>query len=353
MTKHLEPLTRVSDEDVKSRGTGSGSGLDENNAELNMRSFGEIAVEAALHLKLRCACGAIITVIAISLIEAQETWLSASARICAGLALVGRSLIPTANIPWIGRQGSARPHCRKMSGTGCMHDPFARHGNIFRSDKIALPGWEAGREIPKPMHEEKSLTIARAFAGAASYDEHAMVQRSVATELARTISLLSIPADARILEIGCGTGFLGEALIRHLPSAHWLMTDLTREMLIRAEKRLAGSADIQFSLMDGQMPDLDCRFDLICSSLAFQWFSDLPLALDRLSRLLPKGGRLAFTTLAQGCFSEWRDAHLGEACGLADYPSAEALRSLGLEVTALVPMYPGPAIALPAPPGSS
>lgn len=81
---------------------------------MNMRPFGEIAMEAALHLKLRYAWGAIITVVAASLVEAQETWLSAPPRICAGLALVGRSLIPTANIPWIGRQGSARPHCRKM-----------------------------------------------------------------------------------------------------------------------------------------------------------------------------------------------------------------------------------------------
>jgi malonyl-CoA O-methyltransferase len=40
---------------------------------------------------------------------------------------------------------------------------------------------------------------------------------------------------------------------------------------------------------------------------------------------------LAFTTLAEGSFAEWRAAHDGH--GIRDYPSAAALAALGLDVS--------------------
>jgi malonyl-CoA O-methyltransferase len=84
--------------------------------------------------------------------------------------------------------------------------------------------------------------------------------------------------------------------------------------------------------MDGEHPDQRGPFDIIASSLAFQWFADLPAAIARLRALLAPGGWLAFATLAEGSFAEWRAACGDQPCGIPDYPDAARLAASGLRV---------------------
>ena len=174
--------------------------------------------------------------------------------------------------------------------------------------------------------------IAQAFDRAQDYDAHAGVQRMVAAMLAAQAALLALPPAPRVLEIGCGTGLLGEALMPRWPDASWLMTDLSPAMLARARARFAGVGRIAYRVMDGAAPDVEGPFDAIVSSLAFQWFDDLDRAVERLRGLLAPDGWLSFATMAEGSFAEWRAAHEGVPCGLADYPPAARLRAMGLAV---------------------
>ncbi len=178
------------------------------------------------------------------------------------------------------------------------------------------------------------MSVASAFAeAAADYDRHALVQRRVALKLADHIASLALPAAPRVLEIGCGTGFLSAALIERLPQASWLLTDIAPPMLDRARVRFATRRPgIRFAVMDGERPHSRGSFDLICASLVVQWFNDLPGAVSRLRAQLSPHGRLAFTTLAAGTFVEWRGAHPDASCGIQDYPSPDKLAELGLEV---------------------
>jgi malonyl-CoA O-methyltransferase len=177
------------------------------------------------------------------------------------------------------------------------------------------------------------MRVAAAFDRAADYDGHARVQHRVARALADRILALDLPQSPRVLELGCGTGALGAALIPSLPGAEYWMTDIAPSMIERARARFANQADVRFAVMDGAAPTLDGPFDLICSSMAMQWFADLPLAIARLRRLLPRKGALAFTTLSAGTFAEWREAHGERMPGTPEYPTAEALHSLGLDVS--------------------
>lgn len=177
------------------------------------------------------------------------------------------------------------------------------------------------------------MQIANAFHRAGSYDRHAAVQRDVANRLAARIRALDLRPDPTLLEIGCGTGFLGEGLVGRLPFARYTMTDIAPGMLDRARQRFDGRPNIAFAVMDGADPNLEGPFDLICSSLAMQWMPDLGAAVLRLRRLLAPNGRLVFTTLAAGSFAEWRAAYGAATPGTPDYPSADALAALGLEVT--------------------
>lgn len=182
-----------------------------------------------------------------------------------------------------------------------------------------------------PHHAPK--TVAERFDRAIDYDRHAHVQNAVAEALATRIAGLPLPARARVLEIGCGTGALTERGLAAVPDADWTATDIAPAMLARASSRLAGRPGVSLAVMDGEHPDLRGPFDLICSSLAMQWFADLGTAVERLGGLLAPGGILAFTTLARGSFAEWRAAHDEAEAGVHDYPDTAALAAMGLDVT--------------------
>lgn len=172
--------------------------------------------------------------------------------------------------------------------------------------------------------------ISDAFgAAAAHYDAHAGPQRLAATLVADLAYRQKPDGAARILEIGCGTGFLTRDIQARWPGAELVATDLSPGMLEQAASH--GLVAGRFMTMDGEAPPFEGPwFDLILSSLAFQWFDDLDGAIARLARLLRPGGSLIFSTMGQGSFARWRAAH--DACGLVagvpDYPSLGDLRRL-------------------------
>ncbi|WP_251881886.1 dethiobiotin synthase [Achromobacter sp. Marseille-Q4954] len=169
---------------------------------------------------------------------------------------------------------------------------------------------------------------ARFGAAAPAYEDHASVQRLAAERLAGDIALLPLPRRPRILEIGCGTGLLTQALARRIGPADWTVTDIAPGMLAAAQRGPSLPGRARYQLLDGEHPaGLEGGYDLICSSLAVQWFSDLNAGLGRLAALLAPGGCLAVATLADGTFHEWQAAHA--AAGLAPatprYPAAAAI----------------------------
>lgn len=181
--------------------------------------------------------------------------------------------------------------------------------------------------------------IGAAFGAAQDYDRAAQVQARVASRLADRIAALPLTQNPRVLEIGCGTGFLTEALITKGISGNWLISDLAPAMVTRTRARVGATPGRQFAVLDGEhgAQPAEAPFDLICSSLAFQWFDDPAAAAARLKDWLAPGGHLAFTTLTAGTFAEWRAAHgaAGTQAGTPPFPSLAACAALfpGAEVT--------------------
>ncbi|MGI4957487.1 MAG: dethiobiotin synthase [Janthinobacterium lividum] len=183
----------------------------------------------------------------------------------------------------------------------------------------------------------RSHVIGRSFGLAATtYEANAALQRLVANRLASRI-VEALPHTGsrgllRILEIGCGTGLLTRALRRLLPDALIVATDLAPAMLQACRDGMTDDARLMVLAMDGALPAVAGGFDLICSSLALQWFADPVGALARLSLLLAPGGHLHVSTLVAGSLSEWSDAHRSEGLvdgGLDHPPEDWLLRACG------------------------
>ena len=158
---------------------------------------------------------------------------------------------------------------------------------------------------------DHKASIAASFGAAATtYEKGADLQFSVAQRLAARISRLPLPDAPKILEIGCGTGFLTRCLQETFPQASWMITDISPDMTAQCRAALRNTGDMTFCTMDGENPCFaeGRKFDLICSSLTFQWFETLSCSLENLAALLQPGGHLVFSTLAADSFVEWRRA---------------------------------------------
>ncbi len=165
--------------------------------------------------------------------------------------------------------------------------------------------------------------VARSFAAASpGYEDAAGFQRLVASRLAGMIARSALPPRPRVLEIGCGTGFLTRSLSGRLPGARWLVTDLAPPMVARCRENIPDGA--AFAAMDGERPAVRGPFDLICASLVLPWFEDPAGSIRDLGRRLRPGGLLAFSTLSEGTFREWLDAY--KAFGLS--PASPAFPSV-------------------------
>ncbi|MEZ5832182.1 MAG: methyltransferase domain-containing protein [Dongiaceae bacterium] len=169
--------------------------------------------------------------------------------------------------------------------------------------------------------------IARHFGAAApTYDRAARIQARIAEELAGEIAAVAQPS--RILEFGCGTGNLTRALAGRFPDAQIVATDLAPPMAALCRRRMQNRPHFACAAMDAEMPAFaPAAFDLVCGSLAAQWFANPSHAFAELGALLRSGGVLAVTTLGADTFREWRAAAalLGLTPAVPTYPTLTEL----------------------------
>ncbi|HUO23710.1 MAG TPA: methyltransferase domain-containing protein [Caulobacteraceae bacterium] len=154
----------------------------------------------------------------------------------------------------------------------------------------------------------RARRIADRFGAAAeTYGEAARVQRRIAEALARDILAEPIAARARVLELGCGGGLLTALVAPALDPDLWVASDIAPAMLGVLGRTVTHGAVARVA-MDAEAPCMAPGFDLVCSSLTLQWLADPARALARWRALVRPGGILAFATLLEGSFGEWRAA---------------------------------------------
>ncbi|MFZ5641631.1 MAG: methyltransferase domain-containing protein [Bacillota bacterium] len=139
--------------------------------------------------------------------------------------------------------------------------------------------------------------------GAVTYDCYAGVQKRMARGLLDRIK--SSGKDFRdILEIGCGTGFLTELLVRGFPGAHILAVDISPQMIEAARGKFASCPNVSYLVADGENLHIGGSFDLIVSSAVFQWFNSYLRPFSVYYQLLRENGWFIFNTLGEKTFNE-------------------------------------------------
>jgi ubiquinone/menaquinone biosynthesis C-methylase UbiE len=138
---------------------------------------------------------------------------------------------------------------------------------------------------------------------AARYEEGWLgrLHRQIADQTA-TLALAADAGPRRVLDIGCGTGYLLRRLARQYPQASELAGIDAAPSMIQAAAAAADDQRLRFSVgLAERLPYRDRSFDLVVSTTSFDHWADQQAGLRETARVLAPAGRLILVDL----FSAW------------------------------------------------
>jgi trans-aconitate 2-methyltransferase len=123
---------------------------------------------------------------------------------------------------------------------------------------------------------------------ARTYDRTSEPQQAWASEVLGRLE--GIAPDATVLDVGCGTGRVTEALVDLVPRGRVLALDASEEMVALARRRLGDRAEVWCQdVLDLELAE---PVDAIVSTATLHWVTDHDRLWARLGRPLRPGGRL-------------------------------------------------------------
>jgi ubiquinone/menaquinone biosynthesis C-methylase UbiE len=194
-------------------------------------------------------------------------------------------------------------------------------------------------QISRDMHRLAGVRRDRQDAADAYFRENARQWDEIRTmhvddaEVeAKLLAVLPHDEDARLIDIGTGTGRILELFGPRV--AQSVGVDFSREMLALARSRL-DTLDIRgCQVRQGnmyQLPADDIGFDLAILHLVLHFADDPAAVIAEASRVLAPGGALAIVDFAPHSVEELRDNHAHRRLGFGDDEVAELFADNGLQ----------------------
>jgi trans-aconitate 2-methyltransferase len=134
-----------------------------------------------------------------------------------------------------------------------------------------------------------------------SYDRISGPMEALGREV---LARLELRGDEVVLDAGCGSGRITQALIERLPRGRAIAVDGSSSMVDAARKRLGPEVDVrQLDLLELELEE---PVDAILSTATFHWIAEHERLFMRLHGALRSGGRLVAQCGGEGNIDELR-----------------------------------------------
>lgn len=108
----------------------------------------------------------------------------------------------------------------------------------------------------------------------------------------QAIELMDIPADARVLDLGCGSGWASRLMAEKAPRGKVIGIDISDEMVQLAADTAIEFSNIEFKVASAEgLPFNDNEFTHVFSMESLYYYSNMLAALKEVNRVLGNGGR--------------------------------------------------------------
>lgn len=107
----------------------------------------------------------------------------------------------------------------------------------------------------------------------------------------QAIELMNIPADARVLDIGCGSGWATRLMAEKARDGRVVGVDISNEMVRLAAETSSSFANVYFKISSAEkLPFADGEFSHAFSMESLYYYADMLGALNEIKRVLAPGG---------------------------------------------------------------
>ena len=125
---------------------------------------------------------------------------------------------------------------------------------------------------------------------------------------------VDLPADARILDVGCGDGWAARMLSPHVPEGAVIGIDVSVEMILRARRSCRDSSNVLFAPAEAEtIPWAEEYFTHILSIESAYYWSDPSRAAREMYRVTTHGGafHILINYYSENPFSDGWETEMG------------------------------------------
>ena len=116
------------------------------------------------------------------------------------------------------------------------------------------------------------------------------------------LALAQVPAPHRVLDVGCGTGYLLRQLAARAPDAVELVGVDAAAPMVRVAQESTADPRVRFHAATAEhLPEPDGVFDLVVSTTSFDHWADQEAGLRECARVMAPGAASSWSTSSRRC----------------------------------------------------